>query len=45
MNQKRGAKAWFTNFGIYYFLDWEKVDHSVLLVGWGEENEEKYWQI
>jgi cathepsin C len=26
--------------------EWEKVDHSVLLVGWGEENTgEKYWII
>jgi len=23
--------------------EWEKVDHSVLLHGWGEENGEKYW--
>lgn len=27
--------------------EWEKVDHSVLLVGWGEEEDtgEKYWII
>lgn len=23
---------------------WEKVDHSTLIVGWGEENGEKYWK-
>ena len=25
--------------------EWEKVDHSVLCYGWGEENGEKYWKL
>jgi cathepsin C len=29
----------------YSTPEWEKVDHSVLAYGWGEENGEKFWLI
>lgn len=29
----------------YSMPEWEKVDHSVLCYGWGEENGEKYWLL
>lgn len=25
--------------------EWTKVDHSVLVFGWGEENGIKYWDV
>jgi len=25
--------------------EWERVDHAVVTIGWGEENGEKYWLI
>jgi len=38
-------KTWMENH--FPKPEWEKVDHSVLLVGWGEDNftKEKYWII
>merc|ERR1719409_2639265 len=25
--------------------EWERVDHAIVLVGWGEENGQKYWTL
>ena len=32
-------------FKLNYYYGKEKVDHSVLCYGWGEENGEKYWLL
>lgn len=31
--------------GAALFKEWTKVDHAVLVTGWGEDNGKKYWRV
>jgi len=41
LDKKAGKISKVTNFDRR--ISWEKLDHSILLIGWGEENQVKYW--
>jgi len=35
----------FSSGGNSIHPEWQKVDHAVMLVGWGQEGDEKYWLV
>jgi len=41
---KKGAASFLKNH-IDYDQEWERVDHAVVAIGWGDEDGQPYWRI